>query len=96
MTDLASFLQTYGGWAVAAVALLALAHVYKKSWNLLETRHLEFVKILQETSNTYSSTTAALNKIIFIAERLEKRFGDNEELMREVKMTLENCKEANR
>ncbi len=92
MTGLAAFLQTYGGWAIAAITLIALAHIYKTTSDLLEKRHSEFVSILKEASHALLSASTSITKMTSMLDRIESSMKKDEELVKEIKKIMEHCK----
>jgi len=92
MTGIAQFLQMYGGWGIAAVALMALAHVYKSTGNLLEKRHVEYVSILRETSVALISTTNSISNVIAALDKIEIKIQESNATNIELKQVIEYCK----
>lgn len=72
MTELAQFLQTFGGWGVAVVFLGLLIYVYRSFNNLLEKRNEQFIEALRETTNALSTNSDDSKRIEAVLTRVER------------------------
>ena len=92
MIGLAQFLQLYGGWGIAALALIAIFYMYKTQGNAFETRHKEYVSLIRETNTSFRAVTDALNKLIMLIENIDGDLKKHDNIIQEVKTVMENCK----
>lgn len=69
---LAQILQTYGGWAMVVVLLVALYYLYKVTRNdiidLREKRHVEFIAVLTEATKALLATASAQERASNVLE----------------------------
>jgi uncharacterized protein YpuA (DUF1002 family) len=75
MKEFAEFLQTFGGWGVSVVLLAGIIYLYRSTNKLLEKRNEQFIAALTETTKTLQQSNDESRR--------------NEEVMRDVKLTLE-------
>jgi len=72
MTEVAQFLQTFGGWGVSVVLLGLLIYLYRSTNRLLEKRNEQFIETLRETTNALSTSSDDSKRIEAVLARVER------------------------
>ena len=72
MTEVAEFLQTFGGWGVSVILLGMLIYLYRSTNNLLEKRNEQFIEALRETTKALSDNSDDSRRIEAVLMRVER------------------------
>ena len=100
---LAAYLQAYGGWAIAALAIIALVYLYRDTNKQFKERHIEYVNLNTEAVKVMQSVAIAQNHMTQIIERIEKIMeqqsriiGEQSGLLERAAKSIGNCEHANK
>lgn len=72
MTEVAQFLQTFGGWGVSVMLLGMLIYLYRATNSLLEKRNEQFIEALRETTKALSDNSDDSKRIEAVLMRVER------------------------
>ena len=85
---LAAYLQTYGGWALSALLIIAIHRLYTQTSKLLEERNKEFNDVLRETTRALEANARVTAENKAVLERLER-------LLNNVNIAMRTCQQRN-
>ena len=72
MTQMAEFLQTFGGWGMSVVLLAAIIYLYRSMNSLLEKRNQQFIDALRETTAALQQHSDDSRRVEALLQRVER------------------------
>jgi hypothetical protein len=72
MTEVAQFLQTFGGWGVSVILLAGIIYLYRSTNLLLEKRHEKFIEALKETTQALQASNDESRRVEEVLGRVER------------------------
>ena len=79
LTEIAKFLQTFGGWGVSAIFLGGIIYLYRSTSSLLEKRNEQFINALKATTAALQQNSDVSTRVCNTLERVERRLdGDRQ------------------
>ena len=89
LSELATFLHDYGGWAITVILLIAIFYLHRTTSALLERRNNELKALLAECKSVVAENKVFMTQVGDAMENSERVIKDNTEALIRVKALLE-------
>jgi hypothetical protein len=90
LTEIAKFLQEYGGWAVSVLLMVAIVYLHRFTSNLLEQRNAQLVHLLEECKSVVAENKVFMDNVEGELETVSKILVENKSILDRLKLLLED------